>query len=112
MALSKFKKVSVLSLALGSMALLASCDNIEAKLPTADYNAPILNVSDTTNNELGKIYDALITEGDTNSAKVLSNVLYLYAQSIYGDFFTMKAAVEQYTKPTTPLPSGSPSLRR
>jgi hypothetical protein len=96
MALSKFKKVSVLSLALGSMALLASCDNIEAKLPTADYNAPILNVSDTTNNELGKIYDALITEGDTNSAKVLSNVLYLYAQSIYGDFFEMKSAVEQY----------------
>src|SRR5574344_1858677 len=99
MALSKFKKVTVLSLALASMALLASCDNIEAKLPTSNYNENVLtgnSIEGTTNNALGKIYDALVTEGDTNSAKVLSNVLYLYAQSVYGDFFAMKAAVEKY----------------
>src|SRR5574344_3011181 len=99
MALSKFKKVTVLSLALASVALLASCDNIEAKLPTTNYNDNILvgnSVEGTTNNALGKIYDALITEGDTNSAKVLSNVLYLYSQSVYGDFFEMKKVVDAY----------------
>jgi hypothetical protein len=104
MALSKFKKVTVLSLALASVALLASCDNIEAKLPTTNYNDNILvgnSVEGTTNNALGKIYDALVTEGDTNSAKVLSNVLYIYSQSVYGDFFEMKAAVEKYEADNT-----------
>jgi len=90
------KKISVLVLSLASLSLLASCDKIEAKLPASQYDTPILNVSGTTNNALGKIYDALITEGDTNSAKVLSNVLYLYSQSVYGDFFEMKKVVDAY----------------
>jgi hypothetical protein len=92
--------------------LLASCDNIEAKLPTADYNAPILNVTGTTNNALGKIYDALITEGDTNSAKVLNERPLSLRQSIYGDFFTMKKGRRAIRSEQRPHYRGSPSLRR
>jgi hypothetical protein len=92
------KKFSILVLSLASLSLLASCDNVEAKLQSDQYNQAVLNLDGTTNNALGKIYDALITEGDTNSAKVLNNVLYLYSQSIYGDFFTMKDAVDKFEK--------------
>jgi len=98
MAQSKMKKISILVLSLASLSLLASCDNIEAKLQTSQYDTPVLNLDGTTNNALGKIYDALIKEGDTNSAKVLNNVLYLYSQSVYGDFFEMKTAVDAYEK--------------
>jgi hypothetical protein len=101
MAQSKMKKFSILVLSLASLSLLASCDNIEAKLQADKYDTPVLSLDGTTNNALGKIYDALITEGDTNSAKILNNVLYLYSQSIYGDFFEMKDAVDVYEKDNT-----------
>jgi hypothetical protein len=97
MALSKLKKISVLVLSIASVSLLASCDNVEAKLADSNYNANILVDStganaNITNNSYGKIYDALVKSGDTNSQKVLENVLYIYAQSVYGDFYEIKAA--------------------
>jgi hypothetical protein len=108
MALSKLKKVSVLVLSLASISLLASCDNVEAKLADSDYNTNILvngdgTAANVTNNGYGKIYDALVKSGDTNSEKVLSNVLYLYAQSVYGDFYEIKSAVEAYEKSNTDI---------
>jgi hypothetical protein len=96
MALSKMKKISLLVLSVASVSVLASCDKIEATLTTSTYDSPIVNVNGVTNNALGKIYDALVSEGDTNSAKVLNNVLYLYAQSVYGDFYAIKDAVDAY----------------
>jgi hypothetical protein len=102
MALSKLKKAGVFLLSIASVSLLAACDKVEAQLPTAEYNDPLItNYGNTTNNTLGKIYDALVTSGDTNSEKVLSNVLYLYAQSVYGDFFKMKDVVDAYEADTT-----------
>src|SRR5574344_861623 len=106
---TKFKKISLAVLSLAAMTLVAGCDKIEAK-PSADvYNAALLNTdSAVTYNAMSRIYDALITEGDTNSAKVLSNILYIYSQSIYGNFFetttlsngvvlpSLKGAVEKH----------------
>ncbi len=87
---NKIKNILVLALSTSAM-LLAGCDKVEAKLPT---NNSILNITDSNgsavdvyNNTEKEIYDALISSGDTNSEKVLNNVLYIYSQSIYGAFF-------------------------
>lgn len=87
---NKIKNILVLVLSTSAM-LLAGCDKVEAKLPT---NNSILNITDSSgnavdvyNNTEKEIYDALISSGDTNSEKVLNNVLYIYSQSIYGPFF-------------------------
>jgi hypothetical protein len=109
-----------LMLRLGAAALaaavLAGCGDIQA-IPTSDvYNEDLLNFSDGStveHNTLSRIYDALVTEGDTNSAKVLDNILYLYSQSIYGPFFDeaadnngtalkgLKTVVEEYLSDNT-----------
>ncbi len=87
---NKIKNILVLVLSTSAM-LLAGCDKVEAKLPT---NNSILNITDSSgnavdvyNNTEKEIYDALISSGDTNSEKVLNNILYIYSQSIYGPFF-------------------------
>ena len=83
---NKFKKVLTLSaatLALG----LTSCDLIEAKLPE---DAEVLTFNDNGevyNNQLSKIYDALVTSGDTNSQRILNNILYLYSEAVFGSFY-------------------------
>lgn len=66
---------------------LASCSDIEATLPENVDNAPILNVDGIVNNNMGEIYDALVTAGDTNSERVLNNVLALYSKGLFGEFY-------------------------
>lgn len=87
MSKNKFKSVLTLSL-LGGALLLTGCDKVKAELPT---NNPIINFGDEEstiyNNTEKQIYEALITSGDTNSEKVLNNVLYIYSQSLFGPFF-------------------------
>jgi len=78
-----------------AVAVLAGCGTIQAEPTSSVYNEDLLNFSDGStveHNTLSRIYDALVTEGDTNSAKVLDNVLYIYSQSIYGPFFDVAAA--------------------
>lgn len=65
---------------------LASCDNVEASLPDDVANGKVLNVDQVNANTLQDIYDALITSGNTNSEKVLNNILYIYAESMFGSF--------------------------
>ena len=68
------------------MTLLASCDKVEASLPASEENQPILQVDGVDANTLKEIYDALVTSGNTNSEKILNNILYLYSESLYGQF--------------------------
>jgi hypothetical protein len=85
---------------LASGMALAGCDDIEAALPTSQEETKLVDNANgdgslsIPNNTMKQIYDALVTEGDTNSEKALSNVLYIYSQSVYGDFFTIKAAID------------------
>ncbi len=82
-----FAKLGVGAIAL---TMLAACGPVKATPTASDYNAPLLSFSDGStveNNTLKRIYDALVTAGDTNSEAVLENVLYLYSQSVYGSFF-------------------------
>ena len=93
MTLTK-KKPLFLALLASASIILAGCDEFEA-LPTPEtYDAPILNLVDDGlyQNRLGEIYDALVSSGDTNSERVLKNVLYIYATSVYGNFFDTAAA--------------------
>ena len=83
------KKIKIFSAAfLAAMTLgLASCGDVEMSLGKADQNETILKDTDVFGNKLLEIYDKVVVSGDTNSEKILNNVLYLYAKSYFGDFF-------------------------
>jgi hypothetical protein len=86
--LNKKTKIVLTALAAAaSVGALVGCSDTIAT-PTADvYNASILNLDDVTYNTMSRIYDAVVSEGDTNSEKVLNNILYIYAQGVYGPFY-------------------------
>ena len=92
-------KMKKLFLGLSSILLvggaLAGCDDVTAT-PTPDQydEASILDLEGVENNTMKQIYDALVTEGDSNSEKVLRNILKLYSQSLYGNFWEIKDAFD------------------
>lgn len=94
---NKFKKVLALSAAVLALGL-TSCDKIEAKLPEDDKILNFEDKAEITNNQLSKIYDALVSSGEANSKRVLENVLYLYAEGLFGSFYDVKegATVKEY----------------
>ncbi|MCR5514586.1 MAG: hypothetical protein K6F36_04040 [Bacilli bacterium] len=83
---NKFKKVLTLSAAMLALGL-ASCDTVEAKLPADEKVLTFEDGKDVYNNQLSKIYDALVNGGDTNSQRVLNNILYLYSEAVFGSFY-------------------------
>ena len=84
---NNFKKVLTLSAALLALGL-TSCDKIEAKLPEDDKVVLTFDDGkDVYNNQLSKIYDALVTSGDTNSQRILNNILHLYSEAVFGSFY-------------------------
>jgi hypothetical protein len=94
----KAKFLLTLGVAALTMGGLASCGEVVATPTDDEYYAKLLDngdgSADIANNELKEIYDALVSEGDTNSSNVLNNILYLYSKSVFGDFWDLKAAVE------------------
>lgn len=92
---NKFKAFALTALAAATLGL-ASCSDVEAGLPDDVANAPILNISDVVNNNMGQIYDALVTAGDSNSEKVLNNILALYSKGLFGEFFGEGGMYEVY----------------
>ncbi len=106
MANNKLKKF-LLILAASATMTLASCD-VDAEMTTAEKEAPILVNGDSSNpgiynNEMQVIYDALISAGDTNSEKILNNILLVLAESKYGKFYDdgdtkgLNSIVKDYT---------------
>lgn len=86
---NNLKKVLTLSAAVFALGL-SGCSKVEAELPKDDK---ILNFTDNAeiyNNTLSKIYDALVSAGDTNSQRVLNNILYLYSEAVFGSFYDVK----------------------
>lgn len=83
------KRLLAFGALLCSMTMLASCDKVEASLPDNKGDEKVLNLdTDIDANTIQDIYDALITSGNTNSEKVLNNILYLYSKSVFGSFFS------------------------
>ncbi len=84
----KTKPILLTVLASASL-LLAGCDDFEAKPVPEIYDAPILNLGDNdiAQNAMSEIYNALVVAGDSNSERVLNNILYLYSTTVYGPFF-------------------------
>lgn len=96
---NKLKKLLTLSAAVFALGL-TSCDDVEAKLPQDDKILIFTDGDEVYNNTLSKIYDALVTSGDSNSQRVLNNILYLYSEAVFGSFYDdgdqvgIKSAVE------------------
>jgi len=83
---NKFKKVLTLTAAALAFGL-TSCDLVEAKLPEDMNVLTFADGEEVYNNQLSKIYDALVSSGDTNSQRVLNNILYLYSEATFGSFY-------------------------
>lgn len=84
----RIKKLRLGLLALCAGFGLASCDTVEATLP---YDNDLLSFSDGSeiyNNSLKQIYEELVKSGDSNSEKILNNVLYIYAKTIFAPFYS------------------------
>ena len=97
MAKNKLKKF-LLVLAASATISLASCDDVEARMTAKQESDPILVDSNGANpsiynNEMKEIYDALVTSGDTNSEKILNNILLKLAKSKFGAFYDTKETV-------------------
>ena len=97
MASNKLKKFLLIFAASATMAL-ASCD-VDAEMTSEEKALPILVNDDKDgtnpniyNNEMRVIYDALISSGDTNSEKILNNILLVLAESKYGYFYDTKGS--------------------
>lgn len=84
---NKLRRFIALTAALVATTALAGCNDIEATLNKSDGDSKILEIDGLTNNYLSRIYDALVTSGDTNSEKVLNNVLGLISESQFGTFY-------------------------
>jgi hypothetical protein len=80
--------------------MLAGCDDVVATPDSSFYNEVIMtgNTNAITNNTMKRIYDAVVTEGDTNSAKVLNNILLIYSESIFGKFYGTDGLYEAVKK--------------
>jgi hypothetical protein len=89
MSKAKNKIVASILTLLCAGGLLASCDDVIARPNGIDSEAILTNANNDTitYNTMGRIYDAIVTEGDTNSAKVLNNILFIYSESMFGKFY-------------------------
>lgn len=91
---NKKNKLFVLGLGVLLAGSLMACTTVKAVPPTSEYDgaAILLDNSgskiDVSNNTMKQIYDALVTEGDSNSEKVLNNILVIYSKSVFGDFLS------------------------
>ena len=83
---NNFKKVLTLSAACFALGL-TGCDKIEAELPADEKVLTFDDGKEVYNNQLTKIYDALVSSGDTNSQRILNNILYLYSEAVFGSFY-------------------------
>ena len=94
---NNFKKVLTLSAALLALGL-TSCDKVEATLPADEKVLTFADGKDVYSNQLSKIYDALVTSGDTNSQRILNNILHLYSEAVFGHFYDVKdgTSVKEY----------------
>lgn len=74
---------------------LAGCDDVIATPPADQYDeAQILDVDNVENNTMKQIFDAIVKEGDSNSERVLKNILRAYSESLFGNFWEIKGAVD------------------
>ncbi|MCR5078401.1 MAG: hypothetical protein K6B65_00525 [Bacilli bacterium] len=95
MMASKFKKGLLILVASATM-LLAGCDDVTAELPESVQEEALVvdgKTSGLPGNNLKEIWDSLVTSGDSNSEKILNNILYAYAESYFGAFYGEDGAV-------------------
>ena len=85
---NKVRKSGLVISLITAVATLAACGDVEAGLTDKQYKTKLIeDDSKIANNEIGKIYDALVKSGTTNSEKVLNNVLLSIAEGQFGSFY-------------------------
>ena len=84
---NNFKKVLTLTAAALAFGLTSCSDKVEAELPADEKVLTFDDGKEVYNNQLSKIYDALVSSGDTNSQRILNNILYLYSEATFGSFY-------------------------
>lgn len=90
------KKLKVLSMAMISLFALTGCD-VEMDLDKTNAEAPIVleDGATTYGNKLQEIYDSVVNYGDTNSQRILNNILFAYAQIYFGEFYKLNQLVDE-----------------
>ena len=90
------KKLKVLSMAMISLFALTGCD-VEMDLDKTNAEAPIVleDGATTYGNKLQEIYDSVVNYGDTNSQRILNNILFAYAQVYFGEFYKLNQLVDE-----------------
>ena len=87
MMANKFKKGLLLVLSVATIGL-AGCGEVEAELPEALQEEKILALNEKfPENNLQKIYESLITSGDSNSERILNKILFYYGESYFGKYY-------------------------
>ncbi len=92
----KKKIAGIALLACAGTTVLASCNDVEARPADDVYYQSILNLEDIVHNQLKDIYDAVVTAGSSNSETVLNNILYNYAETMFGTFYGDSGLKEAY----------------
>ncbi|MCQ2741843.1 MAG: hypothetical protein MJ239_00885 [Bacilli bacterium] len=92
MANKKNKGLLVAIAALSMGTILASC-NVDAGLKPEEKNEQIINLEGVVNNTQEYIYDALVKAGDSNSEKVLQQILGKIAEDQFGEFYELKEVI-------------------
>lgn len=97
---NKKNKTLLLTLAtLMSGCMLAGCGEVSAEPSDKFQEETIVKFEEkgdkVYNNEMLSIYNALVKPGDHNSEKIMNNLLDLYAQSTFGDFYKIKEAFDK-----------------
>ena len=90
------KKLKVLSMAMISLFALTGCD-VEMDLDKTNAEAAIVleDGATTYGNKLQEIYDSVVNYGDTNSQRILNNILFAYAQVYFGEFYKLNQLVDE-----------------
>lgn len=88
-------KIFALSALLATFGL-AACDTVEAKLPEAIQSDKILNISDTLpHNNIEDLFEKIVPSNSTTASTVLDELLFRFAQSYFGDFYSLRTMVEE-----------------
>lgn len=97
MANKKNKGLLIAIAALSMGAVLASCD-VDAALAPSEKNEQIINLDGVVNNTQEYIYDALVKSGDSNSEKILQQILTKIAEDQFGNFYEISAIIGNDTE--------------
>ena len=97
MMANKLFKKGLLLLASTMVMGLASCGEVDAELPKDIQEQKLVQIdANLPGNEIQKIYESIVTSGDSNSERILNTLLFNYGESYFGAFYGEGGLLEVY----------------